>query len=116
MVSTASCHLCVWGRNRPGRFRSGKDTNLASKYHRAVTEELAENLCVLGRVSMKSPAFIYEFATKFAAYFTVFAFLVGVGLALVYPEATTAIRIAEKAMMTSLIALLGLLGGKALKK
>ena len=58
---------------------------------------------------------VFEFVTKFIARFTVFAFVTGVCLAVFVPEATTAIEMAEKTMMTSLIALLGLLGGKALK-
>ena len=65
---------------------------------------------------MKSPQSILEFVTKFVAGFTVFTFVIGVGLAVFFPEATTAIKLAEKAMMTSLIALLGLLGGKALRR
>jgi hypothetical protein len=64
---------------------------------------------------MKSPRYIYEFLTKFVAGFTVFTFVIGIGLAVFFPEATAAIEMAEKAMMTSLIALLGLLGGKVLK-
>lgn len=65
---------------------------------------------------MKSPKTVYEFVTKFVAGFTVFAFVIGIGLAVFFPEATTAIRMAEKTMMTSLIGLLGLLGGKVLKR
>jgi hypothetical protein len=65
---------------------------------------------------MQPPRQIYAFLIKFVAGFTVFTFVVGVGLAVFFPESTAAIRIAEKAMMTSLIALLGLLGGKALKR
>ena len=64
---------------------------------------------------MKSPKSIYGFVTKFVAGFTVFTFVIGVCLALFFPEATTAITMAEKAMTTSLLALMGLLGGKALK-
>lgn len=74
-----------------------------------------EDIRVLGRVPMKSPDSMYDFVTKFVAGFTVFTFLIGICLALFYPEATAAIEMAENTMMTSLIALLGLLGGKALK-
>ena len=64
---------------------------------------------------MKSPKHLYEFLTKFVAGFTVFTFVIGVSLAVFFPEATTAIDMAEKAMTTSLLALVGLLGGKILR-
>jgi len=76
---------------------------------------LVENIIVLGKVPVKPPKSIFEFVTKFVAGFTVFAFVVGICVAVFFPEATAAVEISEKTMMTSLSALLGLLGGKALK-
>jgi hypothetical protein len=67
-------------------------------------------------VPMKSLQPLYEFVTKFVACFTVFTFVVGICLALFFPEATTAIEMAEQTMTTSLLALIGLLGGKILKR
>ena len=65
---------------------------------------------------MKSLQPLYDFIVKFVACFIVFTFVIGICLALFFPEATTAIEMAEKTMTTSLLALIGLLGGKFLKR